>query len=231
MSSFEEQGIKFSIIPEEKYEEAKAFLYKNFFPDEPCCRSLGVALDGSPNYLVDSFFVYDSLKDKSCIMATNKDGNIIGIRFGKVVHASDSTWYWYALKKLFYWIEWITPSSYQYINKMMFFNDKVNYDVYQMFTELGDVIYEGRCVCVSSENRVKGLGTELIRQSMQVARERGCKAMYLMATGMYSQRIFQKLDFRILNEYNYEDLKYDNGEIIIWDSREHTKGQIVCKEL
>jgi len=228
MSSFDEQGITFSIIPPARYEEARSFMYTHFFPDEPLCRSLGV---GQENYLLDSIYIYAALKDGSCVMATNNEDEIIGIRFGKVVNQSDYTFHLVALKYMFWWFSWFVPSSYQFISRILLFNHKINYDVYKMFDDLGDVIYEGLCVCVSVSSRVKGLGTELIKQSMQIARDRGCKSMYLVATGKYSQRIFEKLEFRVLNQFEYEDVKYDNGDIMVCDAREHTKCQIVCKQL
>ena len=46
---------------------------------------------------------------------------------------------------------------------------EVGYDVNDAFDKFGcDAVYEGKVVCVSAAARVRGLGTELVKRSIQV---------------------------------------------------------------
>jgi hypothetical protein len=42
---------------------------------------------------------------------------------------------------------------------------------------------------------------------MDLAKEAGCGYMYLMATGIYSQKIFRDLEFEMLHEVEYKTYK------------------------
>ena len=44
----------------------------------------------------------------------------------------------------------------------------------------------------------------------------------LINLGIYSQKIFTKLNHETLVSVNYEDFKDENGELYLKDTREHT---------
>ena len=66
---------------------------------------------------------------------------------------------------------------------------------------------------------------------MTMAMDKGCTLVYLLATSIYSQRIFANLKFDILNEFEYDEFKAENGEIFFKDMREHKTAQLVAFDL
>ena len=91
--------------------------------------------------------------------------------------------------------------------------------------------YHGHSVTVSPKARGLGLGKELIQQTMALGRDKGCTLVYVLATSIYSQRIFSYFKFDIVNEFEYDEFKNENGEIFFKDMREHKTAQIVAFDL
>ena len=77
-NEFERQGIQFKIITADMFPAVIAFMWTNFFPDEPISRSLNI----TQNWFIDDFYLKDAMKDGTSIAAFNKDGKIIGVRIG-----------------------------------------------------------------------------------------------------------------------------------------------------
>jgi hypothetical protein len=61
---------------------------------------------------------------------------------------------------------------------------------------------------------------------MDIAREKGCGYMYLLATGIYSQKIFRDLRFDLINEVHYNTYLDKNGQPIIDGTEEHLSAQV-----
>ncbi len=78
---------------------------------------------------------------------------------------------------------------------MWHFMDDVKYGKAHCLNDVTDAVkvYVGTSVSVSREGRGKGLGKELIRRSMEMAKTDGCTHMYILATSIYSQAIFDKI--------------------------------------
>ena len=78
-----------------------------------------------------------------------------------------------------------------------------------------------------------GLGKELIKRTNQIALDHGCSHVYICASSIYSQRIFQKLSFEILHEmpYDHEDFVDRDGNQFFQDMREHKTAQVVVCDL
>ena len=67
-------------------------------------------------------------------------------------------------------------------------------------TKDSNAIYFGHNVCVARSTRGKGLGKELVKRSHKLAEKAGCSHTYILATGMFSQRIFSSLDYKLIFE-------------------------------
>jgi hypothetical protein len=61
---------------------------------------------------------------------------------------------------------------------------------------------------------------------MDLARENGCGYMYLMATGIYSQKIFRDLKFEKLNELEYKSYLDKRGKVVLDQTEEHLSAQL-----
>ena len=108
----------------------------------------------------------------------------------------------------------------------------LSYSKCNAFDELKDtdMIYFAAIVCVSSKARGLGLGTELVKRGYDIAKKPACGYTYILASSMYSQKIFHNLgDCNVLHEIKYEDYKYDKKRRpFLIDPREHTVIQILA---
>ena len=236
---WKEKGIKFEIIPSDKYEEVVAFLDEHYFPDEPISRSINMVCD--PSYfgrmIRDQTLdeqVRCSIRYKTSFWALNENGEILGIRLGEFKTKED------AMDapdhKLSNWLSRNLPLIPDVLYKYGYFNlcmDEIKYGKKAAFADLQDAnkIYYAHILCSSKNARGLGLGKELVIRSMELANKNGCEYMYILATGMYSSRIFADLEFSVLKEMLYEDIKDGKGRLVFNDTREHKKMQVIYKKL
>ena len=89
----------------------------------------------------------------------------------------------------------------------------------------------GHSLSVKSEARGLGIGKELIRRTMALAKEKECSIVYILTTSIYSQAIFKSLGFRVLQEMAYDEFKDYDGTPFFRDMREHKKAQVVAYDL
>ena len=223
MDVFAEAGIQFSIITPDKTEEVCQLLAENFLPDEPIARSCGVVR----NSFMD-WYVSEAIKGAACVMATDATGKIIGVRLNEVVDRN--SWSRWAMEKCF------SPNFFALIGKIFrkpvlqktfevlsALSSQLNYNTWALFERLDcQRILHDVCVCTSKEGRVKGLGTELVKQGEAVGRERGCEYSYNMVTGLYSGKIFrEKCNYIVDYEVFYAQFVDENGDLYLNDTREH----------
>jgi len=235
-TDWDELGITFSVVPEEKGDEVVQFMNDYFIPDEPIFRSL----DYNPttnskmmNWMASYYMKSEAVIPGTSVMATDKDGKIIGLRLG---HKStkDKT---ISQQNFVEWISWLVPMfvwkfSYGKLAHLMRLMRDIKYAPHKAYDELGcEVMYEGISVVVAKEARVRGLGTELVRRSMDLAAKHGCEYMYLLATGEYSSKIFFRLNFTLMHEYEYQNFKDSDGNPLLTDTREHKLGRVFSIKL
>ena len=83
VTDWDQLGIQIGPIAESMYPDVISSFYQHFCPDEPLCRSIGLGGPGRERNIFMDDFVIDSAKDG--VMATDKEGNLLGVRLGKVV--------------------------------------------------------------------------------------------------------------------------------------------------
>jgi len=125
----------------------------------------------------------------------------------------------------------LMPKSIQ-IAILIFSPDWVDYQPYKMLAKLPcEVMYDDKAVSSARWHGVKGLGTELVRRSEELARSRGCTHTYAVVTGNYSAKIFDKLGHTLVKAVNYADFKDNKGELYLKDTREHIQCRTYLKAL
>jgi len=229
---FEKLGIEFKVITEEMDQDCLDFMNEHFLPDEPMSRSLGF----TRNWLIDELYFKDAIKNRTSLAAVDKDGKILGARIGKIVR-KDEWSKWIMDKIVFNFLSWMTwlvgrSTSMHGLWIMLMILKYLEFDTWSMFGKLNcQAIYEAKALCSSRTHGVKGLGTELVRRAEELAKDKGCSYSYVMVTGIYSARVFDKLGYNKVKELEYAEFKDNIGELYLKDTREHTHCTIYLKSL
>jgi len=75
-----------------------------------------------------------------------------------------------------------------------------------IYDKLGsDVLFDVKIVTTNRFNRKGGLGTDLLKRSVELARVLGFKGVKTEATGAFSRRAFEKIGFQVEAEEVYAD--------------------------
>ena len=113
------------------------------------------------------------------------------------------------------------------------FLDSMGYGKMYAFRDFPNAtkIYSGQSVCVSPKARGLGLGKELIRRTNNLAKDKGCSYVYILATSLYSQKIFRSLNFQVHSEKEYETCKNKDGSNFFKDMQVHKSAQLVVLDL
>ena len=92
-------------------------------------------------------------------------------------------------------------------------------------------IFVGEILSVASSQRGMKLGTIMMMQSMELAKERECKGYFAALSGIYSQKIYKDLGFSWMKELVYSDFRDEEGNVILDDCREHKSAITAFKAL
>ncbi|XP_023320089.1 dopamine N-acetyltransferase [Eurytemora carolleeae] len=101
-------------------------------------------------------------------------------------------------------------------------------DVFQQMET--DIIFDIKMVATDKLNRKCGLGTDLLRRSVQLAQSLGYKAIKTEATGLYSRKAFERLGFIVVAEFLYAEYEVD-GELIFEKIKNHRGTVFMLKRL
>jgi len=205
-----ELGITFSRITVAQRKKVLDFLAVNFFPHEPICRSLNF----QPNLSVKPVFD-DHIKSGVSVMAVDKNGRLLGVRMATVLHKNST------VKKKF-------ETSNTICRKLI--TGELEYNVWKYHEEFSvEKILSDGCLCSLKDSGIRGVGTELLRQSEAIGREEGCEMTSALVTGLYSGKIFRNAGYRILKEVQYANFRDEDGELYLKDTREHLSCCVMTK--
>jgi len=225
-ASWGEKGVKFEVVKEDMIEAVLEHLSKDFFPDEPVFRSLGLDLsNGSMMYEYKK-----SLEQGHSIAAVNAEGKILGVRIGVILQRGGcDTWLTAKLLKLFNYIPCCLP---QWMNTFQLLAKRIEFNTFEQFEKLGcDTIYEDKALCSARWHGFRGLGTELVRRTEALAKENGCTHTYAIVSSKYSSPIFDRLGHTMVKSLAYADFVDSHGELLLKDTREHTEARVYSKAL
>ena len=240
-------GVKFSLATYDDIEELKEYLRHNFHADEPLHKNFDVSngeglIDVYARYLTNNEYLVAPIEKNDAeipcsIIARNlSDNRIVAARIGVIYNKRTDN-----LKESGFVGNWIgeLPSFLNIphkficaVNAQSLMSDLhfSKLDAFNELTDSGDSIYFACSLSVSAEVRGKGLGAELLRRGYKIAKESGCKYTYVLATSLYSQRIFQKLGgVRVLHEARYENYRFDKrGRPFLVDTGVHEVIQVLA---
>jgi len=226
--SWQEKGVKFEVVKEELVGAVLEHLSKDFFPDEPVFRSVGVDLSND-----SMMYEYKkSLEEGFSIAALDNEGKVLGVRIGVILRRGGcETWLTATFLKLFNLI----PSCClpQWMNTFQLLAKRLEFNTIEQFNKLSgcDAIYEDKALCSARWHGFRGLGTELVRRTEALAKENGCTHTYAIVSSKYSSPIFDRLGHTMVKSLAYADFVDSNGEVYLKDTREHTEARVYVKAL
>ena len=240
-----EKQIKFSMASVEDIEELNVFMHQNFLTDEPLSRNSKIAegdgwMDNYFRSFMDKVIVVDPISQGNVAPATiiarsTTDNAMVGYRIGIICDRANLEPD--GVPHLMLWIAGL-PAFLPIPTKMVAMANTVEllgelkYCKSAAFDALKDAqrIYFAISLTVSKKARGMGLGAEMAKRGYGIAAKNGCDYTYVLASSLYSQRIFHKLgNATILQEFNYEDYKYDKkGRPFITDPKEHKVLQLLA---
>ena len=92
-------------------------------------------------------------------------------------------------------------------------------------------IFVGECLSVAGSQRGMKLGTVMMIQSIEIAKEKECEGYFANLSGIYSQKIYKDLGFSWMKELVYANFKDKDGNVILDDTREHKSIVTAYKKL
>ena len=85
-------------------------------------------------------------------------------------------------------------------------------DLYAEYQVAG--IFQIGTLSVDQLYRRKGLASKLIGQSVEMARNRGFELVTVYPTSVESQKLFDSLQFDLINAANYRDITFHGNQIV-----------------
>ena len=231
------EEVKIETLTMEHHEAVFDFVMTEFVPDEPLSRATEAYTgDGLAEKIfkddVRGRYAKKPLESGDSFGVFDDNGKLIGIRLGFI---SD--------KRGLHWepkLGWMLKlPSFLYSKKMLKllqvskFLEDIGYSYANGFDQCEDnnaKIYFCVALGVSREGRGKGLGSKMLKKSIDYAKEQGCSHMYVLATGKFSQKIMQNHGFYLIKEKDYASYKDKQGNVIIQHDT-HTSAQLVALKL
>ncbi|XP_063994005.1 uncharacterized protein LOC135171407 isoform X2 [Diachasmimorpha longicaudata] len=190
-------GFHFSAIsvPKDRFDEAIEHLRFNFFPDEPLNRGVRLCQKGESHCELENHCL-STLKQGYSRMLITDDGTIAGLALNGTTKVGERE---EAVRRL----AALDDEKFKIIFGLLYqVNDKVNlFNKYQT-----DELFECRILSVDEEFRGRGLANILMSDSVEVARKAGFKVMKADATGIFSQKVFEKHGFKTEAEILYSEI-------------------------
>lgn len=190
-------------------------LISSFFIQEPLNAML--KFDIPQEILSWTEYLVDTSIDHQCsfiaIDNTSIDLNIIGVILNGITHRNDS--------------EEIISVQSEKLKFILALLDKVlvGYNLFDFYQT--DRLFHHDIINVDEHRRGQHLSTRLIEASESKARQLGIKGAFVICSGSFSQRAFQRRGFEVINEIFYSEHGYGR----LTDMSEHDRCSLLGKHL
>ena len=223
MEKLRSKGVRLELGTPNDLEKVWQVMMDEFFPGEPCFRSIGFF---KPEHINSSgtkmftwlfkWMVQECLKNNTSVLALNDKDEIVGkylyyslksyhflnciysgFKLGRAIAITDkkdpNIPYMTLLK---YFSKIMSKAMIKGMHLQHALHDTVRYDPHMAMEDQGiKKIFIGDVLCVASSQRGMKLGTVMMLQSMDIAKEKQCEGYFAGLSGIYSQKIYKDLGF------------------------------------
>ncbi|KAM3958807.1 LOW QUALITY PROTEIN: arylalkylamine N-acetyltransferase-like 7 [Aphomia sociella] len=193
-------------------------LRDSFFADEPLNKAVGLCERGQSHAALERLCAATMIDGLS--VAAMEDDTVLGVALNGILPGDIEQS-----------IEKIQQSSDEKYNKIFTILYTVSRDLDLFGTFDVNRILECRIISVSDQARGRGLAKELMRRSIEIAKEQRFKLFKVDATGAYSQRICSSLGLRVLHKIRYCEYCDDTGTPIFEVSPPHDSLSVMVLEI
>ncbi|NP_001177771.1 N-acetyltransferase 2 [Bombyx mori] len=174
-------------------------LRDSFFADEPLNKAVGLCERGQPHAALERLCLA-TMTDGLSIAAMDGD-KVLGVALNGILRHGD----------IEQSIEKIKQSTDEKFNKIFNILYTVSRDLNLFNTFEVDLIMECRIISVHENARGRGLAKELMKRSIDLARDNEFKLFKVDATGAFSQRICRSLSLEELKSVRYDEYCDESG--------------------
>ena len=243
------QTVRYEVVKLRELEQIRHLLHNDFYPDEPTSASMKISegngyLDKLLRKEAHAYDFENAIKlDKEpmCLVAKQSSGGteeIVGLMAATIHCKDESMAYKDSKLKLFARLPKYAPvplKVMQGINFLKLRDDVLKFNPKYLFEQFKDAdkICEGLVLCVARNGRRKGIGLELVKKSLELARTLKCDYYVTMATSNYSQKLFiEKFNFECSRQISYKDHTIDErGRPFLDNTAEHESIKILTYDL
>jgi len=192
--------IRIQDIPEDRHEDVVQFMTQVYLKDEPMFRSLNISEDEISKETY-RFIWLESLRQNASIMSVldndDEKPEILGTEIIYITTKEDGK------------LPELAGVSYNKTSKF----GGVLFSALDPFEHFGvNEVLRERGLCVAPENRSLGIGTLLFDTFPKLGKSFGVKAAMTQFSSIRSQKIAEKLGYKVYNEIPYKDYKDENGK-------------------
>lgn len=211
---FEFKDAHLELMSDGRQADLLTFIKEHFHPDEPIMRSIGYTPDEEYDQLI-TLFHKDNL---SLVLVSDKTNEIIACRTMGLAHRDEP----------------LDPSELEnekLVTLFKFFTHKhEEMNVYKRFNI--ETSLDFFVLGTHRDHRKQGIASKIFQAAMLFAKELGLKQTCIHgdATGVFSQKIFEKFGFETLHTFKYDEYKVD-GEIVFKDTGIHKSTKVFVKKL
>nr|UGX61747.1 arylalkylamine N-acetyltransferase [Henosepilachna vigintioctopunctata] len=206
---------EYSIAEAEDKNEILDLARKYFNLDEPLNEYIG--LTGPDGRCPDlEAYMIASLDEGTSVKATC-DGKLVAFSMNGIVYSQDES-----------------EKSYVDNPKFQKILDFLNYnslacDIFKRYPN-ADKAMSVKIVSVDPCMRGKGVATKLVEKTREIAKDLGCKLMFVECTSHFTALIMQRLGFEKIYSLDYADYKVDE-EVVFKPKKPHSTYTVYTQEL
>ncbi|XP_034941736.1 uncharacterized protein AANATL7 [Chelonus insularis] len=188
-------GFNVVAIPETRFKEVIEHLRFNFFADEPLNCAVGLCRKGESHFELENHCLA-TLKQGYSRMLVTDDGTIGGLVLNGILKKGER-------EEAFRRLEKVDDEKFKTIFGLL---HTLNSAVNLFTTHCTDELFECRILSVDEKFRGQGLANTLLSDTIEVAKKAGFKVIKADATGIYSQKVFEKHGFQTEFRIPYSEI-------------------------
>lgn len=196
-------NLKFDIVKSAEFDQTLQFIAKNFFREDPLCRCLCINTSKGRCEGPMELLIKDSLRHGMTIIARDVNENEI---VGACINNRNCPWDAQKLEEFAKQVQDGNTKKLLYIWALMSREPKLHQEL-----ELNS-IFEIGLLAINNKFSGRGIGTELVKRSLDLGRDLNFSHARMDCTSDYSMKIAEKLNMKRMWDVSYKNILMQDGK-------------------